>query len=276
MSYKTIVVHVDDSRCSDARVEFAVDFALKHDARLIGLSVVCQDFLRPLFFDTGESLNLAVNEAQSAARQARACDHFTAAAQRAAISAEWRAPPGPAVETATLHARHADLLIFGQQDPADPAAYIARHFLEDLLMGSGRPMILLPYAGRIERFGDAVLIAWDGGQAAARAVADALPILQRARFVEIVSVRRHRDETEPAGRDLATYLERQNVRAEFSSLLRVPRVSTGATLLNALTDTNPDLLLLGAYGHARAEERVLGGVTRTMLESMTTPVFMSH
>jgi nucleotide-binding universal stress UspA family protein len=175
-----------------------------------------------------------------------------------------------------LHARHADLLIFGQQDPADPAAYIARHFLEDLLMGSGRPMILLPYAGRIERFGDAVLIAWDGGQAAARAVADALPILQRARFVEIVSVRRHRDETEPAGRDLATYLERQNVRAEFSSLLRVPRVSTGATLLNALTDTNPDLLLLGAYGHARAEERVLGGVTRTMLESMTTPVFMSH
>ena len=64
MSYKTIVVHVDDSRCSDARVEFAVDFALKHDARLIGLSVVCQDFLRPLFFDTGVSLNLAGNEAQ--------------------------------------------------------------------------------------------------------------------------------------------------------------------------------------------------------------------
>ncbi|CAN7782723.1 universal stress protein [Caballeronia sp. LjRoot34] len=275
MSYKTILVHIDDSQRSNARVEFAVDFALKHDAHLIGLYVVCQDLLRPLF-RRDESLNLAVNEAQSAARQQRARDHFTATAQRAGVNGEWRAPPGPAIENATLHARHADLLILGQQDPSDPAAHIARHFLEDILMGSGRPAIVLPYAGRVERFGDTVLIAWDGGQAIARAVQDALPILQRARFVEIVCVTRHPDEGEPAGLDLATYLERQNVRAGFRSLLRVSGVSTGATLLNALADTNSDLLVLGAYGHARAEERVLGGVTRTMLESMITPVFMSH
>jgi nucleotide-binding universal stress UspA family protein len=275
MSYKTILVHIDDSQRSDARVEFAVDFALKHDAHLIGLYVVCQDLLRPLF-RRDESLNLAINEAQSAARRERARDHFTVATERAGVSGEWRAPPGPAVENATLHARHADLLILGQQDPADPAAYIARHFLEDLLMGSGRPAVLLPYAGHVERFGETVLIAWDGGQAAARAVADALPILQRARFVEIAVVQRHRDEAEPAGLDLATYLERQSVRAGFTSLPRVPGVNTGATLLNALTDTHSDLLVLGAYGHARAEERLLGGVTRTMLESMTTPVFMSH
>jgi nucleotide-binding universal stress UspA family protein len=276
MSYKTMLVHIDDSRCSDVRVEFAVELALKHGAHLIGLYVVCQDLLRPLFFDTSESLNLAVNEAQRAARQERAHEHFLAATQRSGIASEWRAPPGLAVDTAMLHARHADLLIFGQQDPADPAAYVARHFLEDLLMGSGRPMILLPYAGRIDAFGDTVLVAWDGSQAAARAVADALPILQRARFVEIVCVRRRPDEDEPAGLDLATYLERQNVRAGFSSLLRVPGLSNGVTLLNALTDTHSGLLVLGAYGHARAEERVLGGVTRTMLESMTTPVFMAH
>jgi nucleotide-binding universal stress UspA family protein len=275
MSYKTIVVHVDDSRCSDARVEFAVDFALKHDAHLIGLYVLCQDLLRP-FFRRDESLNLAVNEAQRTARHERTRDHFTAAAQRAAISAEWRAPPGPAVETATLHSRHADLLIFSQQDAADPAAYIAWHFLEDMLMGSGRPVILLPYAGRIERFGDSVLIAWDGGQAATRAVADALPLLQHARFVQIATVERHRDEANPAGLDLATYLERHKVRAAFSSLPRVSGVSTGAMLLNALTDTHSDLLVLGAYGHTRAHERMLGGVTRIMLESMTTPIFMSH
>jgi len=275
MSYKTILVHVDDSQRSDARVEFAVDFALKHDAHLIGLYVVCQDLLRPLF-RRDESLNLAVNEAQSAERQQRARDHFSAAAQRAGVNSEWRAPPGSAIENATLHARHADLLILGQQDPADPATYIARHFLEDILMGSGRPAILLPYAGRVERFGDTVLIAWDGGLAAARAVEDALPILQRAHFVNIVCVIRHPEEGQPAGLDLATYLERQNVRAGFTSLLHVSGVSRGAMLLNALADTNSDLLVLGAYGHARAEERVLGGVTRTILESMITPVFMSH
>lgn len=275
MSYKTILVHIDDSQRSDARVVFAVDFALKHDAHLIGLYVVCQDLLRPLF-RRGESLNLAVNEAQSAARQQRAQDHFTAAAQRAGINGEWRAPPGPAIENATLHARHADLLILGQQDPADPAAYVARHFLEDLLMGGGRPAILLPYAGRVKRFGDSVLIAWDGGRAAARAVKDALPILQCARLVKIACVIRHLEEGETAGLELTAYLERQNVRAGFTLLLHVSGVSTGAMLLNALADTNSDLLVLGAYGHARAEERVLGGVTRTMLESMIAPVFMSH
>jgi nucleotide-binding universal stress UspA family protein len=275
MSYKTILVHIDDSQRSNARVEFAVDFALKHDAHLIGLYLVCQDLLRPLF-RRDESLNLAVNEAQSAERQQRAHDHFSAAAQRAGVNGEWRAPPGPVIENAMLHARHADLLILGQRDPSDPAAYIARHFVEDILMGSGRPAILLPYAGSVERFGDSVLIAWDGGQAAARAVKDALPILQRARFVEVACVIRHPEEEEPAGFALATYLERHKVRAGFTSLLRVSGVSSGAMLLNALADTNSDLLVLGAYGHARAEERVLGGVTRTLLESMITPVFMSH
>lgn len=275
MSYKTILVHIDDSQRSNARVEFAVDFALKHDAHLIGLYVVCQDLLRPLF-RRDESLNLAVNEAQSAERQQRAQRNFLAAAQRAGVNGEWRAPPGPAIDNATLHARHADLLILGQQDPSEPATYIARHFLEDILMGSGRPAILLPYVGRADRFGDTVLIAWDNGQAAARAVEDALPILQCASFVSIVSVMQHPEKGQPAGLDLATYLERHKVRAGFTSLVHVSGVSRGAMLLNALADTNSDLLVLGAYGHTRAEERVLGGVTRTMLESMITPVFMSH
>jgi nucleotide-binding universal stress UspA family protein len=180
------------------------------------------------------------------------------------------------VEAAILHARHADLLIYAQQGPTDPAAFISRDFSEDVLMESGRPMIMLPYAGRIERFGETVLIAWDGGQAAARAVADALPILRLASFVNIAVVQRHHDETEPAGIELATYLEQHHVRASFSALPRVSGVSTGAVLLNALTDTHSDLLVLGAYGHARVRELVLGGVTRTILESMTTPVLMSH
>jgi nucleotide-binding universal stress UspA family protein len=108
-------------------------------------------------------------------------------------------------------------------------------------------------------------------------VADALPILQHARFVQVATVERYRDEqAEPAGYDLAAYLERQRVRAGFSSIPSVSGMSAGATLLNALADTHSDLLVLGAYGHARAQERVLGGVTRTLLESMTTPVFMSH
>ncbi len=103
-----------------------------------------------------------------------------------------------------------------------------------------------------------------------------MPFPRNVRLVEIVCVFWHPEEGEPAGHELATYLELHKVRDGLTSLLRVSRVSTGAIFLNALADTNSHLLVLGAYGHARAEERLLGGVTRTLLESMSTPVFMSH
>ena len=130
MSYKTILVHIDDSRRSGARVDFAVDLALKHNAHLIGLYMVCRNELRPLI-KSDESLSLAVHEAQARARLARANDHFLSATRLAAATSEWRAPVGPSVLTATLHARHADLIVLGQADPADPAAFIAEHFADD-------------------------------------------------------------------------------------------------------------------------------------------------
>src|ERR1700758_5286915 len=155
MTYKTLLVHIDDSRQSDTRVDFALALALKYDAHLIGLYVVCQDLLRPLF-KSDDSLSLGALEAQHAERMNRAHEQFTAAAKRAGCGFEWRAPPGPATEVATLHARHADLLVLGPQDPQGQAAYIARDFLEDLVMDSGRPAIVLPHAGRIASFGENV------------------------------------------------------------------------------------------------------------------------
>jgi len=279
MSYKTILVHIDDSRRSGARVDFAVDLALKHNAHLIGLYMVCRNELRPII-KSDESLNLAVHEAQARARLARANGHFLSATRLAAATSEWRAPVGPSVLTATLHARHADLIVLGQADPADPAAFIAEHFADDVVMRCGRPAILLPYAGRVDRFGETVLIAWDGSRAAARAVADALPVLRHARSVQIVTVERHREEDDEAGKNtghtLAAYLEHHKVRAGVLSMPPASGASTGATLLDVLADTDSDLLVLGAYGHTRLHERFLGGVTRSLLESMTAPVLMSH
>ena len=275
MSYQTLLVHIDDSRHSDARVDFALDLALKHDAHLIGLYVVCQEMFRPLL-RRDDSLNLATLEAQGVERKNRAQEHFAAAAERAGCPFEWQAPDGPALDAATLHARHADLAIVGQQDPDDQAAYIARDFVEDLVMTAGRPVIILPYAGRVASFGENVVVAWDGSREAARALADALPILKRARFVTVTTVGKHPDRDEPAGFDVSGYLERHGVRAGFASIPRTSGVSTGATLLNQLSDVHADLLVMGAYAHARARERVLGGVTHTLLETMTVPVLMSH
>ena len=275
MTYKTMIVHIDDSRHSDARVGFALDLALKHDAHLIGLYVVCQDLFRPLL-KRDDSLNLAKLEAQGVERMNHARERFTSAAQRAGCPFEWRAPAGPAVEATVLHARHADVVVLGQHDRDDQASFIARDFVEEVVMNSGRPVIVLPYAGRLPSFGENVMVAWDGSREAARALADALPILKRARFVTVAVVEKHPDRNEPAGFDAAGYLERHRIRAGFTSIPRVSGVSTGATLLNHAADKHADLLVMGAYGHSRALEHVLGGVTRMLLETMTIPVLMSH
>ncbi|SOE53515.1 Universal stress protein family protein [Burkholderia sp. OK233] len=275
MNCKTLLVHLDDSTHSAARIEFALELAGRHEAHLIGLYVVCQDLTQPIFLH-GERAWLAAHEAQRHANLESAQARFMAAGERAGRSVEWRAPGGPAVETAVLHARHADLLILGQYDPDDPSSYIARHFVEDVLMASGRPAIVLPYAGTVSSFAESVLIAWDGSRESARAMADALPLIKRAKFVTVMTLQRHPDSDAPAGIDVAAWLERHSIQAGFAATPKVAGVPTGALLLNMLADHHIDLLVMGAYGHTRVQERLLGGVTRTMLESMTVPVLMSH
>lgn len=275
MSYKTLLVHIDDSKRCEARIAFAADLAVKYGAHLVGLYVVCQDVLRPLL-SGDESLDLSANEARHAQQAIDAQARFTAVAQRTGCPFEWRAPSGPSVETAVLHARHADLIVLGQEDPNDAATRIARNFVEDVIMSVGRPAIVLPHAGRIPTFGESVLVAWDGGRESARALADAIPILKHARFVTVVTIRKHPEGAAPDDIDVAAYLDRHGVRASFATVPRPAGVGTGATLLNQLSDRHADLLVMGAYGHARTRERMIGGVTRTLFETMTAPVFMSH
>ncbi|HWT38890.1 MAG TPA: universal stress protein [Paraburkholderia sp.] len=278
MSYKTLLVHIDDSRRSATRIALSLELAQRWDAHLIGLYIVCQDLFRPIFRQE-KTLSFAQVEAQEADRREKAENAFLAAAERAGRRAEWRAPPGPALDVAMLHARHADLLVLGQEDPNDPASFVEPHFVGDLVLGAGRPALVVPYAGEVRTLGENVVVAWDGSREAARAAADALPLLQRAHHVgiEIVRVHGHGQHPDaPEGIDVAAWLDAHGVRAAFSTTPHGVGVGTGSTLLNRASDLHADLLVVGAYGHARARERVFGGVTRTMLESMTVPVLMSH
>ncbi|WP_175702458.1 universal stress protein [Burkholderia ambifaria] len=277
MNYKTLLVHLDDSDRCRARVNLALELAGRWNAHLIGLYAVCQDLFEPLR-RPDEPLKLAVYERLCEQRRKDAEERFLMAAERAGRSVEWQAPAGDVTGTAILHARHADLLVLGQENPDDRMTFVARHFVEDVVMGSGRPAIVVPYAGDVRTLGENVLIGWDGGREAARATADALPLLTRARFVHVETVTRgHPDPDEtPAGVDVAAYLERHGIRASFSTTPRERSVSVGAMLLNRVTDVHADLLVMGLYSHARMHERVLGGATRTILETMTVPVLLSH
>ncbi|WP_250441652.1 universal stress protein [Caballeronia sp. AZ1_KS37] len=275
MNWKTILVHLDDSRRSEARTHFALDIARRFDAHVIGLYLVYQDLLRDVFDAAEPTLHSAYEEHRRHSLD-KAREAFEHATKLAGVSAEWRAPTGPVLDAAISHGRHADALVLGQDDPDDSGAFVARHFIEDVVFGSGRPVLLVPRAGDIKTIGENVAIAWDDSREAARAVADALPILHRARFVEVMTVERNRDEQAPAGIEISAYLHRQGVRASFSSTPRLRGENTGMTLIDRANSVHADLLVAGAYAHSRGLEHVLGGVTRTLLETSTLPVLLSH
>jgi nucleotide-binding universal stress UspA family protein len=137
---------------------------------------------------------------------------------------------------------------------------------------------VVPYIGAATPPGKRVIVAWNGGREAARAVNDALPLLVAADQVDVVCVNPGRGEEDDAdlpGADLCLHLARHGVKAEAQELV-ASDIEAGDLLLSRAADSGADLIVMGAYGHARWREVVLGGVTRQLLNQMTVPVFMSH
>ncbi len=141
-------------------------------------------------------------------------------------------------------------------------------------MNSCRPVIALPFAGEFKTLGRRVLVAWNGSREAARATHDALPFLTQADKVMVLSVNATGEEHIP-GADISTHLARHGVGVEIHNRVQ-GNIGVGDAILNAASDYGADLLVIGAYGHSRLRELVLGGVTRHLLRHMTVPVLMSH
>ncbi|UVS99470.1 universal stress protein [Burkholderia glumae] len=279
MKYKTVLVHLDDSAPCEVRLACTVELAQRHDAHLSGLYLPPPGKPLPLF-ESYEAQEAADAERRLNHRRQHAREVFDNALARAGCRGEWLAPLTRPVDAAVLHARHADLVVLGQHDPNAPETEPARHFCTDLLMRCGRPVLILPHAGRPGPCGENVLVAWDQSREAARAVSDALPLLKRARFVTVETVHRARHvwpaEMPADNVSIAGFLERHGIRAAFATTRADPGWGTGGTLLNRISDLHADLLVMGAYGHARVTELLLGGVTRSLLQTMTVPVLMSH
>jgi len=200
------------------------------------------------------------------------------AASLTAPRLEFRAPSGDPIDAALAHMRCVDLAIIGQADIKDDKRGLTRRLAEDVVLGSGGPILLLPYAGTPVELGANVAIAWNAGREAARAVRDALPILATASRVTVVSMAHERDTQAAMAQShvrLAAYLAAHAIEAQFKCLVGTSD-EPGELLLSQAADVGADLIVMGGYGHARVRELVLGGTTRTMLESMTVPVLMSH
>jgi len=179
----------------------------------------------------------------------------------------------PAVQAVCDRALYADLVFLGQHSPDDVGALgPPADFAESVLIDSGKPGIVLPYAGTFASLGKKVLIGWKPCREAARAVSAALPLLQRASRIHVaLEAGNH-----AAGKHLQAWLQAHGVEAPLEQHAALGSASPGDALLSLASDTDSDLLVMGCYGHSRAREWVLGGVTRTVLASMTLPVLMAN
>jgi nucleotide-binding universal stress UspA family protein len=216
----------------------------------------------------------SAEEAQAAEAVFRA-----ASSRHRAVKCEWRSSNADAVAALCLSARYADLLVAGQPEPkGDESSRLPPGFAGDLVLSAGRPVLFVPYAGRFASVGKRVLVAWNAGREAARALRDALPLLKGAAQVDVVAFDPERggaSHGEVPGADIGLYLSRHGIKVNVSQQSGA-NIDIGAQILSRAADLSADLIVMGAYGHSRMREQILGGATRTLLESMTVPVLMSH
>ena len=280
MSYKTILAHVDDSISLAPRIELACRIAVQENAHLVGAATtgISQFIYQSAVVDmTGDYITGYIETLRQ--RAAAGLKSFDEVARRVGVSSvEQRLVDDETAGGISLQARYSDLVVLGQTDPAEPSVVVGNDFPEFVVLHSGCPVLIVPYAGQFDNFGEKVLIAWDGSLEAKRAVHDAIPLLKRAVLVEVAVFNpSERPDTHGAqpGADIALYLARHDIRVDVRESV-VPHEEIGAALLSRLADTGASLLVMGCFGHSRLREIMLGGVSRTILTSMTVPVLMSH
>lgn len=277
MQYQDLIVHIDDGEAMPGRLAVALELAERFGAHLTGV-YVDPGLALPTLIDVPVSPNLIEElESEHRARCERAEKSFNETVSRSEVHSEWRLAHGELAGTLARHARYADLVILGQEGAQDQKMVIGG-LPDNVVLTCGRPALVVPYIGVQTSPGRHVLVAWNGSREAARAVNDALPILIGAEKVEVMCANPQRGEEDDAdvpGADLCLHLARHGVKAEAQTLV-ANDVEVGDLLLSRAADHGADLIVMGAYGHARWREVVLGGVTKQLLEEMTVPVFMSH
>jgi nucleotide-binding universal stress UspA family protein len=278
MAFKDILVYVDDAKSCPSRLDVAVRLASAHGAHLVGLHV------RPLLTlpvavapDYGGQLAM-LQDKYSEEVAATAKGLFDEAVRHCDISFEWRDVGGDIIGTVALHARYVDLVIVGQTDADADDAAVDRHLADHLVLDAGTPVLVVPYVGQYATVGERVQVAWNSSREAARAVNDALPILERAKLVKVLAINPKdgpKGHGDVPGADICLHLARHGVNAVCESI-RAPDIGVGNMLLSRAADDDADLLVMGAYGRSRLRELVLGGATRHILYHMTIPVLLSH
>jgi nucleotide-binding universal stress UspA family protein len=276
--YKTILVHFDSTDRAERRLRVGASLADEFEAHLVAVySIMSPLYSEPFVADGGAFVAQELLRFQER-KDAEARAAFDRIAPSFGRQIEWRAAAGDPASVVNEHARYADLVVLGQYDE-DAANDVTADFIGRVIMGSGRPVLVVPYTGEVKTpVGMRPMVAWNASREAARAVSSALPLLRRATEVQVTTfnARAGRDgHGDVPGADIATFLARHGVNANVSGTTSKD-VDIGNQILSRADDFQADLIVMGGYGHSRAYEFVMGGATRTLLEAMTVPVLFAH
>ncbi|HUG25255.1 universal stress protein [Piscinibacter sp.] len=280
MTYRSLLVHLGVDPLCTARTRVAIRLAKELDCHLVGVAptgLIDLPVTAGAAASMGELAALAWDTLRGQADQAT--QQFRTACQAAGLTSfEAVLAESEAAPSLVRHAHCSDLVIVSQADPDSPGHSAAQHLVEQVVLAGARPALILPCVSGVSTALDRALVAWDDSREAARAVSDALPLLRRAKNVQVVSwIERgqHDDDSLRVRLDaLHRWLMWQGVTAEVS--VESTDIAIAEAMLSRAADQGADLIVMGAYGHARWAELVLGGATRGLLQSMTAPVLMSH
>jgi len=277
MGYKTIVVSLNDVDRAEVVLNAATLIATRQEAHLIGLYVIPAVQVYPAIAMqiTPEIMDSQRQFYEDRASEVKAL--FDKVTSAAGISAEWHQmdSQGSIIADAVIaYARNVDLVVAGQVDP-DGEAMVEVDMIERLLLESGRPVLVIPSAGKFDEIGQEVTVAWNAKREASRAVFDALPLLKQSKKTTILCVNPDEDEDGIAGTEIATTLARHGVNVEVQRSV-VRDISVGDEILARISDSGSDLVVMGGYGKSRMREFLFGGASRDILHHMTVPVLISH
>jgi nucleotide-binding universal stress UspA family protein len=263
MTIRDLLVHIDPTKSSQARMDYAFGLAEAHKAHVISIGY------SPLGID------------KLCEEPRKALDDCASAGRRRDLSMETRlieCSIGDLPDEMVRHARHVDLALIGQPEEKNDMAGPQRALFEKLLFFSGRPVLVVPWAGTFDPKPKIVIVAWDASGTATRALADALPILRHAKKVIILVAIGGQDSSQgdEPGADIALHLARHDITAEARLIPHGSDISVADLLLSQASDLGAEMMVMGGYHHSRVREFILGGVTRTIVETMTVPVLLSH
>jgi nucleotide-binding universal stress UspA family protein len=267
MGIRDILVHLDTSAASNARLDIAIAYARKHGARLRGLYLITHLFYEPRTIgEKGDSERIE--------------QLFVAKTSEAGISAEWLFQDCSIMgldvcDLITMQAYYTDLVVLGQPNLSATVVNIPNDLVERVVISSGRPVLVIPYSGVFITAGDRIMIAWKAGRESIRVVNDSLPYLQKAHVIDIVSGKEKGDSPDSTLAFISSFLLNHGIKTSHETISS-GSFPIGDMLLNNVCEKKIDLLVMGAFAPNRRGKIEISPVARHVLKHLTTPVLLSH